>query len=146
VALGGAKDLSAIAAARSLEHLELCWIKGFADVSFLADCATLEHLVLDRLSQVTDLPDFSRMKRLRRLGLMTLKSLKSVDRIADATALEWFGFSEASQFQPADFAKALTAPSLREARVGFGNKARSHEFEEMAAARGLTTGHWHTGS
>lgn len=137
--LGGSRDLSAIASIDNLKHLEVCWVRGLGDLSFISRCANLQRLIIDRLKQVRHLPDFTSLKRLRALSLCTLRGLESVDPIQRAPALEWFGFGDASNFQPEDFRRALQAPSLKQATVGFGSDKRNRLFEQIAAEYGIET-------
>ncbi|HNO80159.1 MAG TPA: hypothetical protein PKN33_19100, partial [Phycisphaerae bacterium] len=137
--LGGSNDLSAIASVDNLKHLEVCWVRGLGDLGFISRCTNLQWLGIDRLKQVQNLPDFTRLKKLRALSLCTLRSLKSVDSIEGALALEWFGFGDASNLKPEDFRRALQAPSLKRATVGFGSEKRDRLFEQIAAEYGIET-------
>lgn len=137
--LGSADDLSQITAATHLKHLEISWTKKLSDLSFVSECISVQKLMLNRLRQVTELPDFSPMINLRALSLATMKGLTSVDPIANAPSLEWLGFGDASNFQPEDFEIALTAPLLRKATVGFGSDKRNKRFDALAASRGILT-------
>ena len=137
--LGGSTDLSAIADATGLKYLEISWVRGLADISLVSKCTKLQRLVIDRLKQVRQLPDFRQLKNLRALSLSTLRNLESVDPIKEAPALEWFGYGDASNLQPEDFRLALQAPSLKRATVGFGSDKRNGRFEEIAAEQRISS-------
>jgi hypothetical protein len=68
-----------------------------------------------------------------------MKGLQSVDPIRAAPNLEWFGFADASNFQPEDFKLALRAPSLKGANVYFGSDLRNRRFTDIAAELGVRT-------
>lgn len=137
--LGGSDDLSAIAGIDNLKYLEIDWVRGLGDLGFISRCVNLQRLVFGRLKQLRRLPDLRPLRRLRALSLCTLRSLESVDPIEGAPALEWFVFGDASNLQPEDFRRALQAPSLKRATVGFGSDRRNRLFEQIAAEYGIQT-------
>ena len=136
--LGGAVDLSAITGARELKRLELTWIRRLSDISFISDCVSLQDLRLDRLKQVREIPSLCKLVKLRALSIGDLNGLRSVDAIAEAPALEWFGYS-GKTLAPEDFRVALGAPSLKRAGAFFGSQKKEKAFNEVAAEMGVAT-------
>src|SRR5215469_9770126 len=65
--LGGTRDLGLLHAFEQLQYLELWMIRGFSDLSPLAELASLDTLFLQSLTHVTELPDLGKMANLRRI-------------------------------------------------------------------------------
>jgi hypothetical protein len=135
--LGSSDDLSAIGGARGLTYFELDWTKRIADLSFVSRLTKVERLILGRLAQVRELPDFSPLVKLTFLTIHTMKNLESLGPVAKAPALEIFSGGRCGKLGPSEVAAVLDAPRLRRASYYFGNRKKEKEFHARASARGV---------
>jgi hypothetical protein len=134
--LGGSDDLSALAGAKGLAHLELCWIRRLTDLSFISRMKSLRYLHLEKLKQVRSLPSFRDLAGLRALSMDMMKGLTDVLPIAEAPALEWIRYTDAGNLQPSDFVNVVAMPSLRGIGVWFGSDRKNLAFQALAGSRG----------
>jgi hypothetical protein len=134
--LGGSDDLSAVAEAKALEYLELCWIRRLADLDFISRMKSLHFLHLEKLKQVRNLPSFRGLVALRALSMDMMKGLTSVSPIADGPSLEWIRYTDAGNLQPSDFERVVAMPSLKGIGVWFGSDRKNLEFQKLAGSRG----------
>lgn len=136
ITLGGASDLLAIALCPGLKKLNLCWIRGLKDISFVSRCLQLESLVLDRLKQVTTLPSLEPLSMLRSVVLNSMRGLCNAGGLESGTfeSLAWF---DAKELEPEDFGRVLSKKSLKRVSVYFGSTKKNRRFDEMAKDRGL---------
>jgi hypothetical protein len=132
--LGGSEDLSAVAEAKTLEYLGLCWIRRLADLNFISRMKSLHFLHLEKLKQVRNLPSFRGLVALRALSMDMMKGLTSVSPIAEAPALEWIRYTDAGNLQPTDFEKVVAMPSLQGIGVWFGSDRKNLAFEKLAGS------------
>ncbi len=89
IGLGGTRNLSFLAKSR-VRTLELWRIAKVENehIKPLSLAAHLRHLVLDQLSAVTALPDFSRAVHLQRVELRRMQNLEDIHTLEKAPALE----------------------------------------------------------
>ena len=138
VNLGGGPDFSAIGGATGLRELELCWIRGLEDISFVRHLVNLELLIIDRMAGVRQVPDLSTLARLKELRLLSLRRLESVKAVATGPALELLRYFPGESGRLAeDLEAVLDAPSLRNVRTWIGNRARREAFATVARERGI---------
>jgi Leucine-rich repeat (LRR) protein len=135
--LGSLKDLSPVARAKGLKHLQLTRIRGLADVSPIATIHSLRYLGLNQLKQVESIPEVAGLAKLKVVSLEDLKGLKDLKPLEKAPALEWLSHVSAGNLTPQDFARILCLPTLKGVHVGFGSAKKNEEFIRMAAARSL---------
>ena len=131
LALGGTKNLSTLPSL-DLRYLELWQIRGFADTDLLpiSKMASLEYLVLDRLKDVTVLPDFSECLNLTVIQLDGLSSLGDLSTLCTATHLEELRISAAKMLRLEDFAVLKQHPTLKRGAIGTGSVKLNNEIEK----------------
>lgn len=93
VSMGSGKppDLAALA---TLSELELLQIQGWrnltdADIVPIADCTNLRLLDMSSVSNITTLPDLSRLTKLRVVAFENMKTLVDLTGLAAAPKLTW---------------------------------------------------------
>lgn len=125
--LGATRDLSLLPAFTELQYLELWQIRGFTDVSPVADAPSLDTLFLQSLKHVIGLPDLGKLAKLRRVHLEDMKGLTDLTPLLTAPALEELILTGMGHLQPAQIAPLATHPTLRRAtlHLGSGKKNRA---------------------
>jgi internalin A len=87
ILLGSTRNLSLLPRLASLEELLLMRITQLSDLSVLADLAGLKKLRLDWMRNITHLPSLARQTRLEEVVLDTMKGLADLSSIAAAPGL-----------------------------------------------------------
>lgn len=131
---GGIRDLAYLAGLPNLRTLMLAREPKLADLAPLSDCCALEWLDLDRLPQVTALPDLGRLARLLCLKIEAMNGLIDFSGAARSPSLEVFMMIGARKraAQPAHLEPVLAIPTLRHVLAGFGSTRLNLEFAALA--------------
>jgi hypothetical protein len=140
IALCRLEDLSPVAALPDLRYLELWMLKGLGNLDALTRCRALVSLHLDSLPAITRLPDLSGLTRLAMVTLNSMNGLVDFSGLARCEALEVVAFTPSKKpaARPRDLADVLSAPALRQARIGFGHAGLNREFDALADASGIS--------
>ena len=131
IKLGSITDYKAIEGFESIKYLELWQVKGLKDLSFISTLTGLEHLFLQSLKNVEEMPSFENLKRLRKVELENMKGLKDISALANAPSLEEFSHASANNMKPSDYIPLLQNPSLKKASCGFGSDRKNNDFDEL---------------
>jgi hypothetical protein len=131
IKLGGTRNLQALSKLKALRYLELWLVKGLADLSVLAEIASLEMLYLQALRNVKQLPSFRSLTNLRHVYLETMKGLTDLRSIADAPALESLTLVDMPHLKTETFHIFRAHPALRYFRAGLGSLKRNAEAEAL---------------
>lgn len=131
------RDWSALQRMQGLQFLELWQIRGLGDLSFLSSMSGLQYLFLQALGQLGQLPGLAQLGKLRRVQLDTLRNLRDIDSLQQASALQEFIHIADRHWKPADYRDLLRMPSLKSAKVDFGNEKKNQVFRAMLSQQGL---------
>jgi len=123
--LGGTRDLALLPAFGQLQYLELWMIRGFSDLTPVAELASVDTLFLQSLTHVTALPDLSKMTKLRRLHLETMKALIDLTPLLTAPALEELILTQMGHLLPGQIAPLAAHPTLRRASMAMGSQKKT---------------------
>jgi hypothetical protein len=129
VKLGGTKDISVIKRLPALKYLELWMIRGFTDLSHIAEAEVLQYFWLEALKNVNEIPSLRNLTALRRVMLSGTPGLRDLCPIADAPALEEL-FVDVRGREPADFACFKGHQSLRYVFLG-PSKTKNDKVRRM---------------
>jgi hypothetical protein len=135
VKLGGIKDFSALSTLK-LKYLELWFVRGLSDLSFISSIESLQFLFLQSLKQVEALPSLKDLSQLRRIYLEDLKGLEDFDSLEFAPGLTEFVYAAAINKKPEDLAPVLKNPSVKSVGCWFGSDRKNKAFEELAKTFG----------
>ncbi|MGV0806498.1 hypothetical protein [Mycolicibacterium setense] len=147
VSMGSGKppDLSALASLPELELLEFDrWrTLGDADIAPIADCVNLRVLEMDSVSNITVLPDLSRLTKLRVVSLQNMKTLVDLRGLAAAPNLTWAWIdSKATTAQ--SVTPLLGHPQLTSLTVACHTEALCEALNTLIPAHGLQEPTWDT--
>jgi hypothetical protein len=129
--LGGTRDLGLLPAFEQLLYLEVWMVRGFSDLSPVADVPSLEELFVQALKNVTQLPDLSKLRSLRRVHLETMKGLQDLRPLLTAPALEEVRIIDMGHLQPSDVAVLAGKATLRRATVGLGSRTKNDAVSRL---------------
>jgi hypothetical protein len=131
IKLGGTRNLNQVASFTTLKYLEVWQVKGLSDLGFMGDATSLEHVFLQSLKQVTQLPSFGKLTRLKRVELEQMSGVSDLAPVADAPALEELVVSHARHLRPEDFRPFVGHPTLRAASIGLGSIRRNEQVQSL---------------
>ncbi len=129
--LGGTRDIRLLPRIGRLRYMELWLIRGLHDVGPVAEIETLEHLFLQALKQVTQLPSFAKSTALRRVDLMTMKGLTDLAPLAEAPNLEILTLVEMRHLLPEALRPFVGHPSLRAGIWGLGSSRKNFVAQDL---------------
>jgi hypothetical protein len=139
--LGGVRDLAPVSGLPRLRRFAARLVRGLADVEPLARVEHLEVLGLDKLKQVTRLPDLSHARALGEVALTHLRGLRDLTPLRRAPALRVLRLVEMEHLRPADVAVLAGHPTLRELYVGLGNDRKNLAARDALRITGAYGGH-----
>lgn len=128
--LGGTRDLNPLRGNTSIRYLELWLIRGFNDLSPIADMLGLQYLYLQALKQVTSLPDLSRLQYLRRVVLWGMHGIHDLTPLLSARVMDELELIDMRHLQPEDVA-SLKGHRLKALIAGLGSERKNRQVEEM---------------
>jgi hypothetical protein len=139
--LGGVRDLTPVRGLPKLRRFAARLVRGLADVGPLGRVEHLEALALDKLKQVTRLPDLSDAGALGKVELTHLRGLRDLTPLRRAPALRVLRLVEMEHLRPADVAVLAGHPTLRELYVGLGNDRKNLAARDALRITGAYGGH-----
>lgn len=132
VKLGGIKDFSALKSLPNLKYLELWQVREFSDITFNSDLTALQHLFIQSLPNIKELPNFNKLNKLRRLEFENLKGLNKVDSLRTASSLTEFIYTMAQNQEPENLLPVLENKSVKSVFCMFGSDKKNNRFKELA--------------
>ncbi|WP_129716052.1 hypothetical protein [Pedobacter sp. SYP-B3415] len=132
VKLGGIKDFNALKSLPNLKYLELWQVRELSDITFISDLTALQHLFIQSLPNIKELPDFNKLNKLKRLELENLKGLNKVDSLRTASSLTEFIYTMAQNQEPENLLPVLENKSVRSVFCMFGSDKKNNRFKELA--------------
>ena len=135
--LGGAVDLAPLAAAPSLQRLEIWQVRGLADLEVVSRLRALQWLKLQSLPQVERLPDMRGLSELRWIILINMRALRDFRAAQAAPGLLAFELLDGAKQAVEDLLPVLRNPQLRQASAYFGSKKRNEAFERLRNELGI---------
>ena len=132
LALGGTTDLRFLSRSR-IKYLELWQIKSLRDehLAAIAEAKHLEFLFLDRLKNISQLPELTKLSHLRRIELEGMNGLTDLSVLNSAPSLEELIITDASKLSIDMFRILKLNKTLKRARVGTGSKLKNDEIESL---------------
>lgn len=132
IKLGGTSDLSILPQFTKLKYLELWRIRGLNDISFLSHCCSLQHIFLEALPQITEMPDLSKLIKLRRLHLKTMKGLIDLSAINTAPILEDLIVENVTHMDVEHFLPIKQNHTLKTLGLGLGSEKKRIAITDLA--------------
>jgi hypothetical protein len=123
--LGGLRDLGLLSEMRGLVYLELWMVRGVSDLTPVGSLASLEHLHLEALRQVSALPSLAGCRSLRRVSIETVKGLRDLTPLRTAPALEEVLLVSMQHLSVEDVAVLRGHPTLRALGIGLGSARKN---------------------
>jgi hypothetical protein len=108
---GGIKNFSGIVGMSNIKYLELCEIRGLADISFVSTLTGLKFLSLQDLRNIEALPHLNNLKKLKKVALENMKGLKDINSLECAPSLVEFTHVSARNMNIEDYFPLLKNPS-----------------------------------
>lgn len=137
IKLGGTKDLTLLPEIGNLKYLELWMIRGLSSIKSISGIKTIEHLFLENLKNVKELPDFSGCEKLKRIDLQKMKGLQSIKPLMSAPALEELTISEAKWIDMMEVKELATHPTLKKGGIGTGSMKKNSEIQRILRLDGI---------
>lgn len=131
IKLGTVKDFSILPKMTNIKYLELWYIKGLTDISFISEMKELQSLHLESLSNITTLPNFDTMQKFRRIRLMNMNGLSDFSSLKTAPKLQDFFFTIINKQLPEDIIPVLENPTLINMYVYFPSEKKNKLFQSL---------------
>jgi hypothetical protein len=131
IKLGRTRDLGHLPRIGRLQYIELWMVRGLNDVAPLAEVETLQHVFLQALRNVTELPSFRRSTELRRFDLETMKGLSDLSTLAEAPNLEILNLIDMRHLQPEALRPFVGHPALRAGIWGLGSLRKNFAAQDL---------------
>jgi hypothetical protein len=145
IKLGGIKDFSILPQMPNIKYLELWYIKGLNEISFISEMTQLQSLHLESLANITALPSFDKLPKFRRIRLMNMTNLLNFETLKTAPILNDFFFTIINKQQPEDLLPVLQNPTLKNVYVYFPSDKKNNLFKELANKEGIeSVDYWPT--
>ena len=138
IKLGGITDLSALDGKESIRSLALWQVRGLSDLGVVSSLTGLQHLNLQSLPQVQQLPSPRALTKLRRVYLENMKGLETLNALTEAPALEEV-IHVSSRLSPEDHTVLFENPAIKRISAGFGSTRKNQIFEAMLRERDIGT-------
>lgn len=129
--LGGTTNLTLLARLASLEELLLMRISKLADLAVLGDLDSLRKLELDGMRHVTSLPSLARLALLEEVILDTMKRLTDLSPLAAAPALRKLTVSGMPHLTAESFRCLVGHPHLADLWDCSGRSRVNQELKRM---------------
>jgi len=139
---GGKNDLSALYGNKNIKHLLLSTIRELDNLDLIVNLPNLESAHVQYISDVTALPDLSRLRYLKKLELMSMKNLTDLSGAEFAPSLEEFEYTCVSKdMEPSNTIPVLKNTSVQICRVFFPSDKKNKEADTLLLQYGKRDGY-----
>lgn len=134
IKLGGMRDISLLPEFKALQYLEIWRTRGLRELSAIGATTSLEHVFLQAMNKIESVPDLSKLTKLHTFRLMTMRGIRDLAPIAAAPALEVFHIHDCASLVAEDFRPFVGHPALRTLLAALSEEVEAVVFAMLGLA------------